>query len=213
MPLALPVLTSMPTDHMFVSVWTLTKANRRRAAVGKYAESPPGVISCNGPSSSKVVRDTRWRQTWTPCRPAAVKKIESPVQAISMEMMTRSCCRARRSTPVSTGTPPSTGTIQQSLPAMRPAFTRFFARSASGAGAARYGTSTQPMRLPTMPAITTGKPGVSQPLRNASSDSPKRRSWIASSPAASLRSARVRPSGPSAQARRLVEPQSTAIQE
>ena len=47
------------------------------------------------------------------CRPPC-RRSESPVQATAIEMTTEPCCRARRSTPVSTGSPPFTGTIQQS---------------------------------------------------------------------------------------------------
>ncbi len=99
---------------MFVSVWTPTKPKRWRDTVGKNADSPPRVMSSGGPTASNVVGETRCRHTWMPCRPAAVKKIESPAQAVAIEMMTSSRCRACRSTPVSTGTPPSTGKTQQS---------------------------------------------------------------------------------------------------
>jgi hypothetical protein len=46
-------------------------------------------MSSGGPSGVNVVGETRCRQTRMPSRPAAAKKIESPVQAVAIEMMSR----------------------------------------------------------------------------------------------------------------------------
>ena len=75
--------------HVRIGVDTDEAQSLARRPSGRTRILPPGVMSSGDPIASNVVGEIRCRHTWTPCRPAAVKKIESPVQAIAIEMMTR----------------------------------------------------------------------------------------------------------------------------